>query len=131
YNDIVILLRQHYPDVAFVPPTTDDVNATIHEPNQHQFVAKYEGVIIAIALLIVNRKYTRKVGHIEEDVVLDGSAKEFVRKIMMENVKKFAANGGIVVLDLETSDDRTIDIAAYEKLGFTKRDNMVVYRWRL
>ena len=129
YEEICDLLTQHYGTLPSYPSMEQvEETARVHT----MFIVRDNGKVVAMATLVVYRKFAKVVGHIEEDVILASLPnREEVREMLFSVMAEHGRSLGVLTLDLETFAEKTEDTAAYLKLGYFLRKNIEVYRIRL
>ena len=129
YKEICDLLTQHYGTLLSYPSIWQvEETASAHT----MFVVRDGGKVVAMATLVVYRKFAKIVGHIEEDVILTSLPnREEVRRMLFSAMAEHGRSLGVLTLDLETFAEKIEDTTAYLKLGYFLRKNIEVYRIKL
>jgi ribosomal protein S18 acetylase RimI-like enzyme len=103
-------------------PTAEHIEAMLHNPNTHLFVAEKEGSIVGMLSLVIVDIPTGRKAWIE-DVVVDKAARgEHIGEALVERAKEAASALGVKKLYLTSNPSRTAAHALYKKCGFEEYD---------
>jgi ribosomal protein S18 acetylase RimI-like enzyme len=110
-------------------PSGADVAALCAAPATTVLLARLDGVVVGMLVLVLFRLPTGMRAWIE-DVVVDGAARgRSVGEALNREALRRAVEAGARSVDLTSRPSRADAIRLYERLGFERRDTGV-YRWR-
>jgi ribosomal protein S18 acetylase RimI-like enzyme len=104
------------------PLTADRVRHVLQTPSTEVLVARREGQIVGMALLLTLTTLAGAAGYVEEVVVDESARGEHVSSALMHALIERAAARGLHSLELTTRPARTAANGLYQSLGFTRRE---------
>ena len=116
---------------ALVGPTQSELAAVIADPATTLLVASEDGVIVAVAAVIVYATPVwAKKARIEDVVVDQGARGRGVGEALVRECLRVARRHGAKVVELQSARRREVANRLYPRLGFERRESNV-YRMTL
>jgi ribosomal protein S18 acetylase RimI-like enzyme len=118
--DLALLLPQVSSRAA--PLTADRVRQVLQTPSTTVFVARLNGRIVGMALLLTLTTLAGDTGYVEEVVVDEAARGQHVSTMLMRALIAEAERAGLRCLELTTRPSRQAANSLYQALGFARRD---------
>jgi ribosomal protein S18 acetylase RimI-like enzyme len=122
------LLRQVSSNATSLTPQR--VREVLRTPSTSVLVARLDGQIVGMALLLTLTTLSGDTGYVEEVVVDEAVRGRHISTLLMRELLSLAARKGHRFVDLTSRPSRTAANALYQSLGFELRETNS-YRYRL
>jgi ribosomal protein S18 acetylase RimI-like enzyme len=103
------------------PLTPERVREVLRTPSTSVLVAKLDGKIVGMALLLTLTTLAGDTGYVEEMVVDEATRGRHVSTALMQSLLDLAAQKGLRFVDLTSRPSRDIANNLYQSLGFRLR----------
>jgi ribosomal protein S18 acetylase RimI-like enzyme len=123
-----LLLRQVSSSATSLTP--ERVRQVLQAPSTSVLVARLDGEIVGMALLLTLTTLSGDTGYVEEVVVDEAARGQHVSTALMRELLRLAAQKGHRFVDLTSRPSRTAANGLYESVGFELRQTNC-YRYRL
>lgn len=110
--------------------TRERVREVLRTPSTSVLVARLDGRIVGMALLLTLSTLSGETGYVEEVVVDEAARGKHISTALMRELLKLAADKGHRFVDLTSRPSRTAANGLYRSLGFEVRQTNC-YRYRL
>lgn len=100
----------------------DRVREVLRTPSTSVLVARLDGKIVGMALLLTLTTLARRTGYVEEVVVDQAARGLHISTVLMTALLDLARNKGIEFVDLTSRPARTVANGLYQSLGFKLRE---------
>jgi ribosomal protein S18 acetylase RimI-like enzyme len=104
------------------PLTADRVRQVLQTPSTTVFVARLDGRIVGMALLLTLTTLAGDTGYVEEVVVDEAARGQHVSTALMRALIAEAERTGLRSVELTTRPSREAANGLYQSLGFARRD---------
>jgi ribosomal protein S18 acetylase RimI-like enzyme len=104
------------------PLTPERVREVLQTPSTSVLVARLDGEIVGMALLLTLTTLSGDTGYVEEVVVDQAARGQHISTALMRGLLELAAQKGLRFVDLTSRPSRDIANNLYQSLGFKLRD---------
>ena len=103
------------------PLTPERVREVLRTPSTSVLVAKLDGKIVGMALLLTLTTLAGDTGYLEEVVVDEAARGQHISTALMQSLLDLATQKGLRFVDLTSRPSRDIANSLYQSLGFQLR----------
>ena len=104
------------------PLTPERVREVLRTPSTSVLVAKLDGEIVGMALLLTLTAMSGNTGYVEEVVVDQAARGQHISTALMRRLLELAAQKGLRFVDLTSRASRDVANDLYQSLGFKLRE---------
>jgi ribosomal protein S18 acetylase RimI-like enzyme len=104
------------------PLSPERVSEVLRTPSTSVLVAKLDGEIVGVALLLTLTTLAGDTGYVEEVVVDEAARGQHISTALMRRLLELAADKGLRFVDLTSRPSRDIANNLYRSLGFKLRE---------